>query len=161
MANRVQRKEDDGKTLPAQREYSLWDPFSLMREMFRWEPSSRSESGAFVPLFEMTEEKSAYAVRADLPGVEEEDLEITLAKDRLTISGHREQERRDPDARTFTSERSFGQFTRSFALPEDADQEHLRAELQNGVLTLTIPKRREGQSKRIAIDRRGAQKRKV
>jgi HSP20 family protein len=165
MPNGVQKNEGEAETLSPQRYRELWDPFRLMREMFRWDPLRESGvaalAGGFIPRFEMTEGKDAYVVRADLPGIEEDDVEISLTKNELTISGHREQEHREPDARTYTSERAFGHFTRSFTLPEGADQEHLRAEMKNGVLTLTIPKRREVKPRRISIERHGGHKAKA
>jgi HSP20 family protein len=153
MANLARGNEENGKGSLAQREEEAWDPFRMMREMLRWDPFRApvvgALSGGFVPRFEMTESEDAYVLTADMPGVKEEDVEIALTGDRLTISGHREQER--TDAKTLTSERAFGQFTRSFTLPAGTDRDEIRAEVQNGVLHLTIPKRPEHQSRRIAI----------
>lgn len=156
MANLTRTNEKNGKTSPAQVDETAWDPFRVMREVLRWDPFrlpvvGALTAGGFTPRFELTEREDAYVVTADLPGVKEEDVEISLTGDRLTISGHRESEHTEVQARTLTSERSFGQFTRSFTLPAGTDREDIRAETHNGVLTLTIAKSADAQPKRIAI----------
>jgi HSP20 family protein len=155
MANLTRGNLENGKASPARRDEAAWDPFSLMREMLRWDPFRGPVVGAlaggFEPRFEMAETEDAYVFTADLPGVEEEDVEISLTGDRLTISGHREQEHTETRARTVTSERSFGHFTRTFTLPAGTDRENISADVRNGVLNLTIPKRPENQPRRIAI----------
>jgi HSP20 family protein len=123
-----------------------WDPLGAVRDL-----SSQVE---FVPSFEMTEGSDAYFVRADLPGVQEEDIEISLTGNRLTVSGHRERTDEESTSRRYASERAFGRFTRSFTLPETADQDDLHAEMTNGVLTLRISKRPEHQPKHVKIGRR-------
>jgi HSP20 family protein len=158
MANLVRRNEENGEGSAAQRDETAWDPFRLMREMIRWDPFRLPAvgpwTGGFAPRFELTESGDAYVLRADLPGVKEEDVEIFLTGNRLTISGHREQEHGETRGHTHTSERSFGSFTRSFTLPTGTDPEHIDAEMDNGVLSLTIAKRPEAQRKRIAVTKR-------
>ncbi len=135
-----------------------WDPVRLMRDMLRWDPFREVEAvlspvdaAGFAPTFDVTETKDAYLFRADLPGVKEQDLEISLTGTRLAISGKREQERRDQGDTFYASERSYGSFTRSFTLPEGVDGENVAADLKAGVLTLTVPKKPEVQPKKIVI----------
>jgi HSP20 family protein len=158
MANLTRSSEKNGDAPVARREQSAWDPFRLMREMLVWDPFRASAalpwSGAFVPTFEMTESEDGYVLRADLPGVKEEDVEISLIGNRLTISGHREHERTETREHTHTSERSFGRFTRTFTLPAGTDPEQINAEIENGVLNVTIAKRPEHQPRRIAVGKR-------
>ncbi len=133
------------------------DPFALMQEMLRWDPFQEllaTNERGFAPSFEVKETKKAYVFRADLPGVKEEDLDLSLSGNRLTISGHREEERRDEGDRYYTYERSYGSFARSFTLPDGVDAEATEAELKDGVLTLTVPKKAEAQPKRIWFKRR-------
>jgi len=85
------------------------------------------------------------------PGVREEDLDISLTGNRLTVSGKREEEHREEDDRYYAYERSYGSFSRSFTLPEGGDVDHARADLSNGVLTVTLPKRPEVQPKKIEV----------
>ena len=137
---------------------AAWDPVRVMRDILRWDPFreveavlSPGDARGFTPSFEVTETKDAYLFRADLPGVKEQDLEISLTGTRLSISGHREQERHNQGDTFYASERSYGSFTRSFTLPEGVDAENVTADLKSGVLTLTVPKKPEVQPKKIAI----------
>ena len=165
MAHPIRRQGGNGDTALARNDQAQWDPFRLMREMF-WDPFGEardaSSRGAFAPTFEMTESSDAYVISADLPGVEEEDVDISLTGNRLTIAGHREQTRQEEGLHYHTSERVFGRFARSFSLPDGAAQEQMRAEIANGVLTITVPKKPELQPKRISVAKRatgrGAQK---
>jgi HSP20 family protein len=137
------------------RERRQWDPFDLMREMLRWDPfrdvESLSRPGTWVPAFEVKEANDAFVFKADVPGLKEEDLEISLTGNRLTVSGKRDDERRDENERYFAYERSYGTFTRTFTLPDGVDSDHVGAELKDGVLTLTLPKRPEIQPKKIQL----------
>jgi HSP20 family protein len=158
MANLIRRNEGN-RELSAPRTTSEWDPFRMMREMLRWDPLRDVEGGSlwergFTPSFEVTESNDAYVFRADLPGVKEEDVEISLTGNRLTISGHREQERQEQNQQYHTAERTYGSFTRSFTLPEGTDQEHVQADMKSGVLTVNVPKRPEVQPRRVAISGR-------
>ncbi len=131
----------------------FWDPFRIMLEMMG-EPARETvngRQGTFAPQFEVFERKDAYVFRADLPGVKQEDLDITLTENRLAISGRREAEERKEGERFYAYERSYGSFTRTFSLPEGVDSEHVHADLKDGVLTLVIPKKPEVQPKKIQL----------
>jgi HSP20 family protein len=129
----------------------------LMREFLRWDPFHEmapiwpEERLAFTPAFEVKETKDGYVFKADIPGVKEQDLEITLTGNRLTVSGKRDSETQTKEETYFTYERSYGTFVRSFTLPEGADGEHIRAEMKEGVLTIQFPKLPEMQPKKIAV----------
>ena len=151
MANIIRRREG----APA-----AWDPFRMMRELMQWDPFKAEslqygqygqDEGRFLPAFEVKENKDSYLFKADLPGVKEDDLDISLVSNRLTISGKREAEKRDEGETWYAYEREYGSFTRSFTLPEGVDPEHVRAELKNGVLHLVIPKKPEVQPKKIQV----------
>lgn len=135
-----------------------WDPFELMQDFMRWDPfremSRRvlgEEALGFVPSFEVKETKDSFVFKADLPGVKEGDLDVSLTGNRLTVSGRRQEENREEGEQFFTYERSYGSFSRSFTLPDGVDGDHIQAELKEGVLTLVVPKKPEVQSKRIAL----------
>jgi HSP20 family protein len=133
------------------------DPFALMQETLRWDPLRElwpPKDGEFAPSFEVKETKNAYLFKADMPGVKEGDLDVSLSGNRLTISGRREEERRDEGDRYYTYERSYGSFSRSFTLPEGTNADNIEAELKDGVLTLTVPKKPDVQPKRIWFKRR-------
>lgn len=137
------------------------DPFEMMRDLLRWD--SFGEAGAivpavggvaFIPTFEVKETRDSYVFRADLPGMKEEEVDISLTGNRLTISGERKSEQKEEDERYYAYERSYGSFSRSFTLPQGADHEHAQAELKNGVLTVVLPKKPEVQPKRIQLGKK-------
>lgn len=137
------------------------DPFRMIRDIMAGDVfGGLVPTGAeiFAPDIEVKETKDAFVVCADLPGVKDEDVEVNITGNRLTLSGKREEERRDESDRYFAYERSFGSFSRSLTLPEGADLENVRAELKNGVLDITIPKKAEVQPRRVQIGKGGEQK---
>jgi len=106
----------------------------------------------FTPDFEVKETKEGFVFKADLPGVKEKDLEITMTGNRLTISGKREADMEEKADTYYACECSYGSFTRAFTLPEGTDGDnHSRAELKEGVLTLLLPKKLEQQPRRIEV----------
>src|SRR5215472_5448982 len=119
-----------------------WDPLDMMQELMRWDPFremsrrlGRDDLTGFVPTFDVKETKEAYIFKADLPGVKEGDVELSMTSNRLTISGQRQEEKKDEGDQYYAYERSYGSFSRSFTLPEGVDVDQIRAELKDGVLT--------------------------
>jgi HSP20 family protein len=147
------RNQTEGPAL-ARRE---WDPFRLMRDMLRWDPFREMaafpavEAAPYAPAFEVKETKDAFVFKADLPGVKESDLEVSLVGNRLAISGKRESEKEEKADTYYALERSYGSFTRSFTLPADIDSEHIKAELKSGELTLVVPKAPAAVAKKIPV----------
>jgi HSP20 family protein len=92
------------------------------------------------PAADISETYKEYVVKAELPGVKREDIRVTQDKGVLTIEGERKSEKREKDEKMHRVERSFGTFTRSFSLPDDADVKNIRAESTDGVLDVHIPK---------------------
>ena len=135
-----------------------WNPWQRMRDLLTWDPfqemtrfwPNEQEIG-FVPHFEVRETHDGFVFRADLPGVSEDDLEINLSGNRLTISGKREAEQRSETDRYYAYEVQYGSFTRSFTLPEGVDTDHVKADLKSGVLTLHVPKKAEAQPRKISL----------
>lgn len=134
------------------------DPFERMRELMHWEPWremrrwwGEGHGWEFVPAFDVKETKEAIVFRADLPGIRESDLDITVSGNRLIISGKREEERHEQGETWYCSERTAGNFTRTFTLPEGVDLDAVQAELHDGVLTMRVPKRPDAQPRRVEI----------
>jgi HSP20 family protein len=133
------------------------EPFRLMRDLFRWDPFHEmrpvwsGEGASYAPAFDVKETKEAFVFKADLPGMKEKDLEVTSTGNHLTISGKREVEKEEKDETFYAYERTFGAFTRAFTLPDYADATHVRAELNNGELTIVVPKMAAAVAKRIPI----------
>jgi len=130
-----------------------FEPFALVRNLMRWDPFREMEAvpSAFFPAFDIRETSEGYLFQADLPGVQQEDLDIQLSGNRLSISGKREAEARREGENRFIAERSYGNFCRTFNLPEGVDGNAVKAELRNGVLNLLVPKVPEVQPRKIAI----------
>jgi HSP20 family protein len=126
------------------------DPFSFARELLGWDPFA-SRPSAFMPTFEVKETTESFVVRADLPGVKDADLDISIHNGVLSVSGARQAEERKDGESYYLYERQYGSFSRSFALPETADGERIDAKLDGGVLTLTIGKRVEARPRKIAL----------
>ncbi|MBX3161018.1 MAG: Hsp20/alpha crystallin family protein [Deltaproteobacteria bacterium] len=134
------------------------DPFQLLRDLMvdplrllRQAPWMGREVAAWNPEFEVRETDDAFVIRADMPGMRSDDLEINLVGDQLRISGSREQEQEQGEGRYHTYERSYGSFTRVFTLPDTADVDKIRSDLATGVLTLVIPKKQGAQPQRRKI----------
>jgi HSP20 family protein len=159
MANIVVRHEG-GPLARQTREWtprSLLEPMRQLRDLFRWDPFAetfptwREREMAFAPDFDVKETADAVVFRADLPGIDEKDLEVTVTGNRLTVSGKREAEEEQKGEAWYACERSYGSFTRLFTLPEGSDTDNVRASLDKGVLTLQVPKIAQAQAKKIPI----------
>jgi HSP20 family protein len=142
MSNVVRRNQENDPFLALTRDWltpsrwrSLWEPFADLA------PLSTNQVGSYVPEFDVKERPEGFVLRADLPGVRTEDLDVQANGNRITVSGKREEEKEEKDATTYRLERSYGSFTRSFTLPEAIDSSKINAELKNGVLTLNVPKK--------------------
>lgn len=94
----------------------------------------------FSPQVNMTEDEKSIQVSAELPGLDEKDIEISLTKDSLTIKGEKKEEAEHKDRETYFMERSFGSFTRVIPIPKDVDTEKSEASFKKGVLTISLPK---------------------
>jgi len=132
-----------------------FDPFRIMDALLGGEAFAPFDNGAgtraFAPTFEVRETKDAYVFKADVPGIPEKELEIHLTGNVLAISGERRQEEVKAGERYFALERGYGHFSRSFALPEGTDAEHVTADVKEGVLTVSVPKKPEVQPRRISV----------
>jgi HSP20 family protein len=130
------------------------DPFALARDLFGWEPFYGATGQTFAPTFEVKETTDAFVVRADVPGVEEKDVDISMHNGVLSITGTRAAEQRNEGDAYYVHERQYGSFSRSFALPDTADGEKVEAALTSGVLTVTIGKRAEAKPRKIAFSKK-------
>jgi len=131
------------------------DPFRIMDALLSGDVFQGLDSWGgprgFAPSFEVRETKDAYVFKADLPGLTEKDVVIQMTGNVLTVSGERKLESVQEGERYFALERGYGQFSRSFSLPEGVDGDNVTAEMKDGVLTLRLPKKPEVQARRITI----------
>jgi HSP20 family protein len=105
------------------------------------------------PAMDVTEDADGYKVTAELPGMDEKEIEIALTDETLTIKGEKKLEKEETDKDHYLSERSYGEFRRSFALPENIDPDKVAASFTKGVLTVTLPKTvaAKAEPKKVAV----------
>jgi len=131
----------------------LWrSPFP--RSFFDVAPLGRGEATwAAVPAVDVSETDKGYEIKAELPGMEEKNIEVQLANDVLTIKGEKQEEKEEKQKDYYMRERSFGSFQRSFQVPDGVDTNKIEATFKNGVLTLNLPKSAEAQkaAKKIEV----------
>ena len=106
-----------------------------------WDFETTFEMGA--PKVDVTEDEKGYKLSAELPGLTEKEIEVSLADGMLTLKGEKKQEKEEKTKQYWLSERTYGSFQRTFALPEGVDPEKVTAQFAKGVLTLTLPKKPE------------------
>jgi HSP20 family protein len=145
-----------------------WDPFQDLRsaqeEMAQMSPmlghalglhaqkgGGRAMTTAWAPALDISERKDAYLVTVELPGVEVDDLEITLEDGLLTIRGERHFAHDSSEQQFHRVERRYGAFRRSITLPAQVQAEQIEASFENGVLQIMVPKMEEAKPKRIQV----------
>ena len=157
----------DKNAISLRRDYE--HPFTgLQREMnelfdsffrgFELEPfrGIQPRTGSFLPDINVTENDKEINVSAELPGMDEENIEVTLGKDSLTIAGEKKEEHEDKSGDYYSMERSFGAFHRVIPLPAEVDDAKAEAEFKKGVLKIRLPKTAEAQTSRKKIDIKSA-----
>jgi HSP20 family protein len=154
--NIVRRESQTPAAAPA---YTEWNPLRMVRDLMRWDPfqemapmfPNQGQAGFFMPDVDIKETSDAYVFKADLPGIKEKDVEVSFTGNRMTLSGKREEERREERTNYYAFERSYGSFNRSFTLPGGTNAELAKADLKDGVLTVTVPKKPEAQARKIPV----------
>jgi HSP20 family protein len=110
-----------------------------------------SEFLGWTPAFDVYEEKDGYVVKAELPGMKKEDINVSIEDGELVISGERKSETKGEGAEVYRAERYFGKFQRTVSLPATVSTKDVRAEYKDGVLTVTLPKSEEAKPKQIEV----------
>lgn len=125
----------------------MFAPFTQGSALSQWQGE-----GAISPRLNVSETDKAFQVQAELPGVNKEDVKVAIEHQRVTIEGEtrRENEQREGENLLY-SERSASKFVRSFMLPVEVDESGAEARMENGVLSLTLPKKQGSEAKRITI----------
>jgi len=124
---------------------------SFLREPFGSLGDSISSWGRWAPVLDVSESDTAVIVRAELPGVDPNDLDITVTSDRLTIAGDKKETVEKKDRDVFHRESRYGSFSRTIPLPATVDQQAVNAEYTNGVLTVTLKKTPAAAAKKIMV----------
>lgn len=113
---------------------------------------ARAIEASWAPRVDIVEEKDAYRLHADLPGVNKEDIKVSVENGVLTISGERKAEKRERTAENYEYyERTYGSFSRSFNLPDHVDAASVNAAYRNGVLELSLRKKEEAKPRSIEV----------
>lgn len=139
-----------------------WDPFQemnrLQSEMNRLFSSALPVTGGetsalatFTPSIDVYEDEKAIHVEADVPGIDEKNLNIRLEGNSLVLEGERKEEKEEKRAGYLCSERNYGSFMRSFSLPEYADTNKIEAKFKNGVLHVQVGKKEGVKPKQIPV----------
>lgn len=141
-----------------------WNPFKEMDELNRrltsffalspTRPGDGKESmilAEWAPLVDITEDEKEYLIKAELPEVRKEDVKVTVENRVLSVTGERRLEKEEKDKKYHRIERAYGSFTRSFTVPDDADDSKVSAEFRDGVLTLRLPKNEKARPKSVEV----------
>jgi len=141
-----------------------WDPFRELEEVSNrlnrifGQSLARSESGQnmlavadWAPSVDISETDSEYLIKGEIPGVKKEDVKVTIQDGMLTIQGERKQEKEEKGKKFHRIERSYGSFVRSFRVPDDADENSVKAEFKDGMLNVTLAKSAKAKPKAIEV----------
>lgn len=134
---------------------SMWGLVSDFDDMFDdfWRPVRRGNGGAFAPAVDVSEEDDVYHIRADLPGVNKDDLDITFQDGVLTINAETTKEKKEEKkGRVIRQERRYGKFVRSMRLGDTVDPDKIKADYKDGVLDLVVPKTEKVKPKKIDVE---------
>ena len=144
-------------------ELSTWNPFvglstlrDEMNRLFDWQApgfTGREDRllGLWNPPLDIFQDKDHVFVKAELPGMKKEDIQISLHENTLTISGERKQEREVKEGDAFRSERFFGRFHRSITLPLTVQSTNVKAQYKDGILAISLAKAEEAKPKQIEV----------
>ena len=143
-----------------------WEPFRELDDIFaRYNPFlSRLPAGrmagtvepadempAWTPVANISETETEYLIKAELPEVGKEDVKVTVNEDVITISGERRKEVEQQNERVHRIESFYGNFSRSFRLPDDADVASIQAESRNGILKVRVPKKPAARARTVEV----------
>lgn len=134
-----------------------WEPFREMDSLFNRYLGSmgrawRDDNGNWTPVANITENEKEYVIKAELPEVKKDDVKVSLQNGVLTISGERKHEKKEKNENEIRVESFYGTFSRSFALPDNIDEQAVSAESKEGVLSVHIPKTAAAKPKQIAVN---------
>jgi HSP20 family protein len=131
------RREEENPLAMMQREMNrVFDSFNR-----NWGLGAFPEfTGSFMPRLDVTEDAKAFTVTAELPGMNEKEIDLSVSGDTLTIRGEKKEEKEDKNKNYYYSERSYGTFMRSIPLPRQVETDKVSASFKKGVLTITLPK---------------------
>lgn len=128
----------------------LFEEFLSPMRLFEWEREDLRER-AWMPAVDIAETEADYQIHAELPGVDKNEVDITVENGVLTLKGERSFEEKKEGKNFHRIERSYGAFSRSFVLPTEVDGEHVKASFDNGILSVSVPKAEKAKPRKIEI----------
>ncbi|MGH7393808.1 MAG: Hsp20/alpha crystallin family protein [Candidatus Rokuibacteriota bacterium] len=121
----------------------------MLGRLPQWPWGDRERGWA--PAVDMIDQKDEIVLRADLPGLDEKDIEVTVHDGTLTVRGERKEEKEEKKEGYYYSERSYGTFTRTLMLPTGVDPDKVKATFSKGVLEIHLPKAKEAKGKKVEV----------
>jgi HSP20 family protein len=150
-------EENDMPGLQSYRPWGLLGEFQReINQLFDNRNDASVVTADWVPAVDVREDEERFVIRADLPGVDPENIDVTMENGMLTIRGSREATKDVNEGGWHRVERVSGNFYRRFSLPDSADAEHIGAKTANGVLEVTIPKHARVKPRKIAVENQAA-----
>ncbi len=137
---------------PIREMMTLSDRLNKMFEEMTGFNADNEITGSWAPAVDVYESENAIEIKADLPGMTEKDIDVSVENNTLTIRGERKFENEEKRENYHRIERQYGSFYRSFQLPNTVEVSKINANFKNGILELTLPKREETKPKKIAIN---------
>ncbi len=141
-----------------------WDPSRELEDVSNrlnrifGRSTARAESGQemlavadWSPSIDISETDAAYLIKAEIPGVKKEDVKVTIQDGMLTIQGERKMEKEEKGKKFHRVERSYGSFVRSFRIPDNADENSVKAEFKDGMLNVTLAKSAKAKAKSVNV----------
>ena len=125
--------------------------FEPVRRRRRWWGRSYDE-GVMVPNIELYDRKNELVLRAELPGVEKKDIDLTISENSLTVKGETRRTEEVQEEDFYASEITYGSFSRTIPLPVEVDSENAKATFKNGILEIVLPKKEEAKPKEIKVE---------
>ena len=120
--------------------------------MFDLEPKFETTFSFAAPAVDITEDDKAYAVTAELPGIDEKDIDVNVTDDLLILKGEKHQEKEEKTKNRHVTERTYGSVQRAFTMPDGVDRDKIGASFTKGVLTVTLPKTADAQKQQKKIE---------
>lgn len=141
-----------------------WDPFRELEDVSNrlnrifGRTASRAESSRemlgmadWTPSVDISETDTAYLIKGEIPGVKKEDVKVTIQDGMLTIQGERKMEKEEKGKKFHRVECSYGSFVRSFPVPEDADENQVKADFKDGMINVTLTKSAKAKTKAVNV----------
>jgi HSP20 family protein len=131
----------------------VWEPFRRVAPFYAdFDKLANEAEGTWHPSVDISENENAFVLKAELPGVSREDINIDINNKTLTLKGEKKFEEKTEKENYVRVERSYGSFSRTFALSDKVDTENVKASYKDGVLEVTLPKKEEAKPKEIKVE---------